>query len=127
MQIQVNSDHTIATPEGFNEYVRKVIEQSLHNIDSQVTRIEVHLSDEKGDRPGVDSKRCLIEARLAGRKPIAISDRADTLDEVISSAAEKLKHAIQSIMSKEHDHHPRSAHTNFRDSLNNLNDPDESA
>jgi hypothetical protein len=107
MQIQVNSDHTVATPKGFNEYVRKVIEQTLHHCQSQITRIEVHFRDENGEKNSANDKRCVMEARLAGRKPIAITDYADTLDEVISGAAEKLKHALESILEKEHAHRPR--------------------
>lgn len=107
MQIQVNSDHTVATSDGFVDYVRTTIEQELHNCKSQITRIEVHLSDENGHKSGVNDKRCVIEARLAGRKPMAVTDQGDTLHDAISGAAEKLKHALESILHKEHDHHPR--------------------
>jgi ribosome-associated translation inhibitor RaiA len=111
MQIQVNADHTVTTPTGFSEYVRKTIEETLHNCKSQITRVEVHFRDENGAKAGSNDKRCVMEARLAGRKPIAVTDQADTLDEVISGAAEKLKHAVAKILEKEHDHHPRFAET----------------
>jgi ribosome-associated translation inhibitor RaiA len=106
MQIQVNSDHTVETPKGFSEYVSKTIEEILHNCQSQITRIKVHFSDVNGAKSGTKDKSCTIEARLAGRKPIAVSDRADTFNDVISGAAEKLKHALETILEKEHDHHP---------------------
>ncbi len=107
MQILVNSDHTVDTPKGFKAYVRRVIEKALEHHDAQITRIEVHFADENGDKTGANDKRCVMEARLAGRKPIAVTEHADTLDEVISGAAEKLKHALLSILGKEHNHHPR--------------------
>jgi ribosome-associated translation inhibitor RaiA len=111
MQIQVNADHTVTTPAGFSEYVRKTIEETLHHCKSQITRVEVHFSDENGGKAGGNDKRCMMEARLAGRKPIAITDQAETLDEVISGAAEKLKHAVAKILEKEHDHHPKFSDT----------------
>jgi len=106
MQIQINSDHTVETHERFAKYIRNTIEHVLHNHQGQVTRIEVHLSDESGGKTGANDKRCMMEARLAGRKPIAVSDKANTLDEAIGATAEKLKHALVSILGKEHDHHP---------------------
>lgn len=107
MQIQINSDHTIATSEGFNDYVSNLIERTLHNQKSQITRIEVHISDENGVKVGGNDKRCVMEARLAGRKPIAVTAQADTLHDSIDGAAGKLKHALVKILDKEHDHHPR--------------------
>ncbi len=109
MQIQVNSDHNVETPEGFANYVCKVIEQTLEHQQSQITRIEVHVSDENGGKAGANDKRCVMEARLAGRKPIAVTNQADTLNEVIGGAVDKLKHALGSILSKEHDHYLRSS------------------
>lgn len=105
MQIQVNSDHTIETTEAFVNYVRRVIEHTIHNYQSQVTRIEVHFSDENGGKVGSNDKRCLLEARLAGRKPIAVTEQADTLDGSIHGASEKLKHALMSILGRQLDSH----------------------
>ncbi len=107
MQIQINSDHNVVTPEGFSDYVREVIEQTLEYQQSQISRIEVYLRDENGGKTGTNDKHCVMEARLNGRKPIAVTDQAGTIHDVIAGAAEKLKHALESILSKEHDHHPR--------------------
>ena len=68
------------------------------SLQSQITRVEVHFSDENGGKGGANDKRCVMEARLAGRKPIAVTDQADTFDEVIDGAAEKLKHALKKIL-----------------------------
>jgi len=43
----------------------------------------VHLSDENGDKTGGNDKRCLMEARLEGRQPIAITHESETIDEAI--------------------------------------------
>ena len=107
MQIQVNADHSVATPEGFADNIRETIEHILSNCECQITRIEVHVSVVSGRKTGYNDKHCVMEARIAGRKPIAVTDQAATLDEVINGAAEKLKHAIESILDKQHDHHPR--------------------
>jgi hypothetical protein len=107
MLIQINSDHTVDTTEAFAAYAREVLKQVLHNHSNQITRLEVHFTDENGRKEGLHDMRCAIEARLAGRKPIGVHDQADTREEALSGAAEKLKHALVTILSKEHDHHPR--------------------
>ena len=46
------------------------------------------------------TNRCLIEARLEGRKPEVASDRADTLQGAFSGAVRKLQRALQSTLGK---------------------------
>jgi len=59
-----------------------------------ITRVEVHLSDENAGKAGSHDKRCMIEARLEGHQPIAVTDEAETLGQAIGGAAEKLKHSL---------------------------------
>jgi hypothetical protein len=47
-----------------------------------------------GPRDVGDDKRCLMEARLAGHQPMAVSHQAATLDEAIEGAAEKLERSL---------------------------------
>lgn len=61
-----------------------------------VTRLEVHLSDQNGGKSGQRDKRCVMEARLEGRQPIAASDDATTLDQAVRGAADKLARLIDS-------------------------------
>ena len=76
MTIQFNSDKTIQWDQRHNEHFSSVVKDSLDRFSDHVSRVEVHLSDENGAKSGADDIRCLIEVRIEGRKPIAVSDQA---------------------------------------------------
>jgi hypothetical protein len=66
--------------------------------------MEVHLSDENSDKKdGYDNMRCMIEARLEGRQPIAVTHQATTLDEAVDGAADKLTNLIETTLGRLHD------------------------
>lgn len=103
MQVQVNTDSSV---EGRDELARRVeaeIRNAVGRFTDHVTRIEVHLADENADRGGTD-KRCLIEARLSGRRPEAVSHRAATLDQAFSGAAQKLRRSLETTLGRLADH-----------------------
>ena len=52
MQIQVNTDHNIDGRQRVSEYVRGVVEHAVSHFERQVTRVEVHLSDDNGSKSG---------------------------------------------------------------------------
>jgi len=63
--------------------------------------VEVHLSDENSDRKGGnDDMRCVMEARLEGRQPIAVTDQAATLDQAVRGDANKLARLIESTLGR---------------------------
>lgn len=104
MQIQVNTDDNI---EGRDELARRVeaeINATLSRFSDQITRIEVHLSDENADKFGDADKRCLMEARLAGRRPEAVSHRGATLEQAFGGAAKKLRRSLESTLGRLSDH-----------------------
>jgi len=94
MKIQINTDNHIEGREGLAEHAKATVESTLGHLAEHVTRVEVHLSDENGDKGGGHDKRCMMEARLEGHQPIAASDEAETIDQAIAGAAEKLKHSL---------------------------------
>ncbi len=100
MQILVNSDHNIKGSESVTERVEGIVADSLDRFAGRITRIEVHLGDVNGNKLGERDKRCMMEARLAGLKPIAVSHQAPTLLEAIDAAAEKLERAIGHVLGK---------------------------
>ncbi len=103
MQIQVNTDHTIEGHEVLAAQIRGVVENALSQMSDHITRVEVHLTDERGPKSGKNDKRCMIEARLEGRQPIAVTDEAATVDLAVSGAADKLARLIQHTLGKLHD------------------------
>jgi ribosome-associated translation inhibitor RaiA len=103
MQIQVNTDKTITNHAGLDDHVQTTVSNALHRFGEQITRVEVHLSDNLGQKSADGETRCLMEARLTGLQPIAVSDHAATLHQAISGATDKLKRAIDSAVGKLHD------------------------
>ena len=104
MQIQVNTDANI---EGRDELARQIeaeINTALSQFSDQITRVEVHLSDENAGKSGSADKRCLMEARPAGRQPIAVSHEGATLEEAYSGAAKKLRSSLESTLGRASDH-----------------------
>jgi hypothetical protein len=104
MKIQFNTDKTITGNEKDQLYFNSLIADGLENFESHISRIEVHLSDENGKKEGLNSKRCLLETRLEGKQPIAVSCQADTVELAISGAIDKLTASIQTIIGRRKDY-----------------------
>ncbi len=104
MQIQVNTDHNIEGRDALVARVRSIVESALSRWVDDITRVEVHLSDESGDKGGQNDKRCMMEARLEGRQPTAVTCEAATLAQAVAGAADKLKSAIESTLERLHEH-----------------------
>ena len=100
MNIQVNHDHTIDGSAGLKAHVESIVESSLGHFQERITRVEVHLTDENGNKPGHEDKRCVMEARVEGRHPNAVTHHAATIDGAIDGAAEKLKRSIESTLGR---------------------------
>jgi ribosome-associated translation inhibitor RaiA len=108
MQIQINTDRNIEGHEALTAQVSRVVESTLSRISDHITRVEVHLSDENSDKKGGDNNmRCLMEARLQGRQPVAVTHQAATLDQAVDGAADKLIRLIESTLGRLHDHKGR--------------------
>ena len=108
MQVLVNSDHHIVGGEALTERVQGVVADRLGRFEGRITRVEVHLNDLNGNKPGERDKRCLMEARLGGMKPIAVSHEAPTLMEAIHAAADKLERALDHTLGKLEDNAGRT-------------------
>lgn len=100
MQIQINTDHNIEGHERLADHVREVVKTALGRFIDRITRVEVHLSDESGDKHGGGDKRCMLEARLAGRRPTVVTHHAATVHEAVSGAADKLERALESVLAR---------------------------
>jgi len=105
MQIQVNTDHNTDGGEKVRDYVRGVVEHAAAHFSGHITRVEVHLGDENGAKAGADDKRCMMEARVENRHPIAVTHRAATTNEAIAGAAGKLKRALSHQLQRLHEQH----------------------
>ncbi|MEO9186836.1 MAG: HPF/RaiA family ribosome-associated protein [Kofleriaceae bacterium] len=100
MHIQFNTDNHIHGTEALARDIEARVRGSLERFADQITRIEIHLSDENGPKSGGDDKRCLIEARISGRPPMAVSHEAPTVDLAVDGALDRLVHAVTTTLGK---------------------------
>ncbi len=104
MKIQLNSDNNIEGTDDLKGYLDETITKGLSRFSEQITRVEVHMSDENGAKSGQKDKRCLLEARLAGIDPIAVTHQADTLHQAVTGAIDKMKAALDTRLGKLRNH-----------------------
>jgi hypothetical protein len=104
MKIQFNTDKTINGGERNQDFFTSQIAEELDRFESYITRIEVHLSDGNGKKEGRNDIQCLLEARLKGRKPIAVSNQADTVEQAVSGTIDKLKISLETILGRIQNH-----------------------
>ncbi len=109
MQIQVNTDHNIEGHEALATHIRGVVENALSRVSNHITRVEVHLTDASGPKSRENNQRCMMEARLEGRQPIAVTDEAATVDLAVDGAADKLARLIEHTLGKLHDQRSHGA------------------
>ena len=104
MQIQINTDHNIEGHQALATEVSSVVENALIRFSDHITQVDVHLSDENSNKKaGYNDMRCLIEAHLEGRQPVAVTEVADNLDKAVAGAAEKLARMIENTIERQHD------------------------
>ena len=104
MKILVETDHNIKGGEKFSQQIEAEVSTVLHRYTAQITRVDVHLSDENSAKSGDADKRCLIDVRPAGRPSVIVSHDAATLQEAFDGAAKKLRHLLESTLGRLHDH-----------------------
>jgi ribosome-associated translation inhibitor RaiA len=103
MQIQLNTDEHVQGDDSMAAWTERELNDKLARFQDQVTRIEVHLSDLNAGRAGTADKRCKLEARLAGRQPVAVSHDADKVAVALTGAATKLVRALDTALGRVRD------------------------
>jgi Sigma 54 modulation protein / S30EA ribosomal protein len=103
MQVQVHTDSSVHGSTELTHAVQTAVDGAVRRWAERITRVEVHLSDVNRHKGGTDDKRCLMEARLGGLQPVAVTHMAGTLPEAIDGAAEKLKKSVESMLGRLND------------------------
>ena len=93
MQIQVNHYNHVDGAK-FIEFVEAEVHDALDRFGERITRVEVHLNDVNAHKGGGADARCLMEVRIAGQKPLAVTEFAPSVGQAISGAAEKLERLV---------------------------------
>ena len=101
MKVQVNTSNDIDNKEALERWATDFLNEQLGRFEQDITSIEVQLTDEnhaaKGG--GVD-KRCMLEARVNGRAPIAVTNYAPDQNLAFRGAADKLANALDHAFGK---------------------------
>jgi len=104
MVIQFNTDKNTAGSDGFRNSASALIAEELSRFSAHITRLEVHITDEDGQKDGENDKRCLLEARVEGRQPIAVTCHANNNEQALDGAIEKLKGSLETIIGHTRNH-----------------------
>jgi ribosome-associated translation inhibitor RaiA len=100
MTIQINTDKNLSVHDAFKAQLDDLLSEELSRFSEHITRLEIHLSDDNGNKQGPDDKQCIIEARLEGRQPIAVTDKANDYELAVRGAIKKLKASLNKIVGK---------------------------
>lgn len=100
MLIRINTDKNIDGSERMRNYFSSVIESTLNRFNEHITRVEAHLSDENSQKEGPNDKRCMIEVRVKGLQPIAVTHKAERLVQAVIGAADKMKSTLGTRIAK---------------------------
>jgi RNA polymerase sigma factor (sigma-70 family) len=94
--ILVNTDNDTKGSTGLTRHVEAVVEHALGRFSDRITRVQVHLADDNSRQKfGDNDKRCVMEVRLAGIPPIAVSHTGSSLEQALDGAADTLEKTLK--------------------------------
>jgi ribosome-associated translation inhibitor RaiA len=101
MKVQVNASNDIQNKESLESWATEYLNERLARFEQDITSIEVQLTDENhATRGGGADKRCMLEARVAGRAPVAVTAFGNDQNLAFRAAGEKLEHALDHVFGK---------------------------
>jgi len=106
MTVQVNTDNNIEGSQNMEAYFTERIESGLKHFADHITRVEVHLSDQNGEKGGADDIQCRIEARVEVQQPVMVENREGNHEKALSGAIDKMQAVMRKIKGKMQEKHP---------------------
>ena len=100
MFIQLNTNEGVRGDEAMSRRVEAEVADALSHYESDISSVDVHLSDANGSKAGADDKICVIEARPNGMAPVATSHQAESIEEALTVAAEKMQHRLEHVFGR---------------------------
>jgi ribosome-associated translation inhibitor RaiA len=104
MQVIFRTDNHIEGHDRLATYASEVVTHVLGRFDEHVTRVDVHLS-ESGSKDASERTRCVMEAHVGGKPPVAVSHLGEDEGASLDGGAKKLRRALDTVFGKMHDHH----------------------
>jgi len=94
MQIQISSDKNISMHHKLSNLIQSDLNRILNRFTDQLTRVEVHLSDENGDKSGAQDKRCRLEVRHRHHQALAVTNDSSDIPSAVTGAAAKMQRLL---------------------------------
>jgi ribosome-associated translation inhibitor RaiA len=96
MQIQISSDKNISMHKKLSNLIDSDLRRILNRFRDEITRVEVHLSDENGDKSGAQDKRCRLEVRHKRHQSLAVTNDSSDIPTAVTGAASKMQRLMVS-------------------------------
>jgi ribosome-associated translation inhibitor RaiA len=100
MKVQVNTSNDIENKDALEQWANEYLNEQLARFDQDISSIEVQMTDENHSAKGGVDKRCMLEARVNGRAPVAVTHYAADQNAAFRGATEKLAHALDHAFGK---------------------------
>lgn len=100
MIVQLNTDKNIEGTARLEAFVSEKVSSGLKHFVENITRVEVHLSDQNADKGGKDDIQCKIEARLEGIQPVMVTSKNESTEKALTDAIDKMKAKLGTVMGK---------------------------
>jgi ribosome-associated translation inhibitor RaiA len=101
MKVQVNTSNDIDNKDALERWASDYLNEHLARFEQDITSIEVQITDENhSPKGGGVDKRCMLEARVNGRAPIAVTNYGPDQNLAFRGAADKLQNALDHAIGK---------------------------
>lgn len=100
MIVQIHTDHHIESNPQLTADVESLVTAAVARISDRVSRVQVHLGDVNSHKGGGNDKRCMIEVRIDGQPPLAVTQQGPTLEQAMNGAADKLERSLGSMVDR---------------------------
>jgi len=101
MKVQVNTSNDIDNKDALERWASEYLNEHLARFEQDITSIEVQITDENhSPKGGGVDKRCMLEARVNGRAPIAVTNYGPDQNLAFRGAADKLQNALDHAVGK---------------------------
>lgn len=100
MIVQLNTDKNIEGTKRLESFVSEKVSSGLKHFVENITRVEVHLSDQNAEKGGKDDIQCKIETRLEGLQPILVVSKNESIEKSLGEAIDKMKAKLSTVKGK---------------------------
>jgi ribosome-associated translation inhibitor RaiA len=101
IKVQVNTSNDVENKDSLDRWASDYLNEHLSRYEQDLTSVEVQMTDENhAAKGGGGDKRCMLEARVNGRAPVAVTAFAEDQNVAFRAATDKLVHALEHVFGK---------------------------